>query len=356
MKMAHVPSALPRYLAFAFTGLILYASLHPLTGIRSPALSPLLFLTAAWPRYWTWFDLIVNVLAYVPLGFLVALSLRPPLWPWCASLLAILFGGALSFGVEVVQAWLPSRVSSNLDLGCNTLGAVVGSVLAWVYGERFFLRMALVQHRLLAPRPHAELGLLLAGLWLLTQLSPETLLFGAGDLRHLLPLFAVIPYAPTSFPLLEAAIVACNMLAIAMLMRELLADRPLPHVVLGVFFLIALAVRALAAAVLIDPMSALAWATQGARLGLEVGAVAVAVLLFLPSGGRVAIGALALMAGTVLVNITPVNPYSEIALAMWRQGHFLNFNGLTRLSAMLWPFVALPYLMVLNRKSPPARK
>lgn len=32
------------------------------------------------------------------------------------------------------------------------------------------------------------------------------------------------------------------------------------------------------------------------------------------------------MAGTVLVNVTP-NPYSEIALEAWRQGHFLNFNG-----------------------------
>ena len=41
----------------------------------------------------------------------------------------------------------------------------------------------------------------------------------------------------------------------------------------------------------------------------------------------------ALMAGTVLVNITPFNPYSVAALTAWRQGHFFNFNGLTRLTA-----------------------
>jgi hypothetical protein len=56
------------------------------------------------------------------------------------------------------------------------------------------------------------------------------------------------------------------------------------------------------------------------------------------------------MAGTVLVNLAPTNPYSAAALAAWRQGHFLNFNGLTRLVASFWPFIALPYLLLLGRR------
>ena len=52
----------------------------------------------------------------------------------------------------------------------------------------------------------------------------------------------------------------------------------------------------------------------------------------------------------MLVNLAPPNPYSLAALALWRQGHFLNFNGLTRLTASLWPFLALPYLTVLGRR------
>ena len=52
----------------------------------------------------------------------------------------------------------------------------------------------------------------------------------------------------------------------------------------------------------------------------------------------------------VLVNLAPTNPYSAAALATWRQGHFLNFNGVTRLVASLWPFLALPYLMLLGRR------
>jgi hypothetical protein len=53
------------------------------------------------------------------------------------------------------------------------------------------------------------------------------------------------------------------------------------------------------------------------------------------------------MAATVLVNLAPPNPYLADSLKVWQQGHFLNFNGLTRLVSALWPFVALGYLIYL---------
>ena len=56
------------------------------------------------------------------------------------------------------------------------------------------------------------------------------------------------------------------------------------------------------------------------------------------------------MAATVLVNLAPPNPYSAAALATWRQGHFLNFNGLTRLVSILWPFLTLPFLLLTTRR------
>ncbi len=34
-------------------------------------------------------------------------------------------------------------------------------------------------------------------------------------------------------------------------------------------------------------------------------------------------------------------------LTVWQQGHFLNFNGLTRLVSAVWPFAALAYLCLL---------
>ena len=75
-------------------------------------------------------DLVVNVVAYVPFGVMVALSCRSAgaarIW---AAFFAALFGGLLSLSVELVQACLPARTSSWLDLAANAGGALLGSAL-----------------------------------------------------------------------------------------------------------------------------------------------------------------------------------------------------------------------------------
>lgn len=343
-------SALPRYLALAYAGLVVYASLHPFSDWRDPGISPFTFLDSGWPRWWTGFDLTINILAYLPLGYLLALSLsrRPGRWP--PALLGALLAAAASLCLEGTQSWLPSRVPSILDFGCNALGGAIGALAAYLDGSRGLAWLARTERRLVAPIPHADLGLILLGLWLLTQLSPETLLFGAGDLRQLLELTPAIAYAPPSFFAIEATTIAFNTLAIGLLARTLLADRGSSWAILAAFFLFALAIRATAAGVLVGPREAMSWLTPGAGLGLAIGSALVAIGLAVPPTWRVALAGLALMAATVLVNLAPANPYSVAALTAWRQGHFLNFNGVTRLVASLWPFLALPYLMLLGRR------
>jgi len=73
-------------------------------------------------------DIIVNVLGFVPLGFLFAFwrgqvngSRR-----WGSYLFAISMGGLISLGIEVGQAYIPVRDSSLLDLICNTGGTGIG--------------------------------------------------------------------------------------------------------------------------------------------------------------------------------------------------------------------------------------
>ena len=343
------PHRLPRYLALAYAALIMYASLHPFSGWRETGLSPLAFLEAGWPRYWTSFDVAANILAYLPLGFLLTLALQRTPGQWLPALIAALSGAAISLGVETVQAWLPSRVPSNLDLASNALGSALGALLAGWQGARTFRTIARLQ-RQLAPTPHVDIALVLVGLWLLTQLSPETFLFGAGDLRHLLNIPPAVTYAPSSFFVIETAIIVCNGVAIGLMVGSLLAPRHAPFWLLGIFFALALAIRTLAAAILVGPLQAFAWLTPGAGLGMLIGAAALAVMSLLPASWRIALAGLALMAGTVLVNLAPPNPYSTVAMAAWRQGHFLNFNGLTRLVASVWPFLALPCLSLLGRR------
>ena len=344
-------SALPRYLALAYSVLIIYASLHPFSGWRDPGLPLLVFLDSGWPRYWTGFDLAVNIIVYVPLGFLLALSLRRLPWRWLQLPIVLLLASGLSLGLECMQTWLPSRVASNLDFGCNTLGAGLGALVACLQGDRLFDRLRLLQHRLLAPTRQAEIGLVLIGAWLLTQLSPETILFGAGDLRRLLEIPSAVTYAAQSFFAMETGIIVCNTVAVGLVARTLLARISPPYLELFAFFVFALAIRTLAAAILVGPAEALAWLTPGAGLGLMIGGGVLSIFLLLPGGLRHVAAGVALMAGTVLVNLAPPNPYSAVAFSVWQQGHFLNFNGLTRLSASLWPFFALAYLTTLGRRN-----
>lgn len=66
-----------------------------------------------------------NFVVFVPLGFLVALLLRP-LWWWLAGLLGV----AISAGIELAQLVLLSgRTPDEIDLLMNSAGAFAGAAL-----------------------------------------------------------------------------------------------------------------------------------------------------------------------------------------------------------------------------------
>ncbi len=181
------PSTLVRYLFAAYVPLVVYASLHPFSGWRDRGLPPFAFLTAPFPRPIQVFDVVANIIGYMPLGFLAVLAV----YPWLRRSYALGFGLAcsvsLSFTLESLQLYLPMRTSSNLDLLANTLGGAAGA-LAALATTRPLLDAEGLQHlrnRLFLPGRRTDLGLVLLGLWLFAQLNPETLLFGTGDLRDL---------------------------------------------------------------------------------------------------------------------------------------------------------------------------
>ena len=83
--------------------LVVYASLYPFNEWRDQGISPLRFLSAPLPQYWTGFDVVTNVLGYAPLGFLLALSAlrsRRVSWAITAAVLAV---ALLSLGIETLQ-------------------------------------------------------------------------------------------------------------------------------------------------------------------------------------------------------------------------------------------------------------
>ncbi|MGE0160496.1 MAG: VanZ family protein [Gemmatimonadales bacterium] len=84
-------------------------------------------LTARWGVY----DLVMNVVMFVPVGFVYALSrARARATTWATWLGAVALGALLSGAVELAQVFAPSRFPSLFDLAANTAGAGLGAWLA----------------------------------------------------------------------------------------------------------------------------------------------------------------------------------------------------------------------------------
>src|SRR6185295_14376369 len=180
-------SPLARYLFLAYVLLVVYATLYPFSGWRDSGISAFAYLTAAKPAYITAFDLAVNVLGYVPYGWLAVLAMYPRPKGFQALGSALVTGAGLALTLEAAQTFLPARFASNVDVACNLAGTALGAMLGMRSASWLFERSLLLRWRIrnVLPGARADAGLVLLAFWVATQLNPATLLFGAGDLRDL---------------------------------------------------------------------------------------------------------------------------------------------------------------------------
>jgi VanZ family protein len=347
-------SPLARILFAVFAALTVYASLYPMEGWRDPGVSPFAYLTAPWPRHVTRFDIAVNVLGYVPFGFLAAAALQPQLRGRSAFAAATLCALVLTLILEAVQTYIPARIASNLDALSNVLGAAIGAAAAVRYGPMLLAEGPFARWRRSAflSGSVVDLGLTLMGLWLFIQLNPTTLLFGAGDLREFIGAREPRGERPEFFIGIEALTAAANLTAAGLLASVLASPGAAVRAQIAILVAAALVVKTAAFAILMRAENVFAWFTPGAQVGLALGVAIVLFAASLPRGARLVTAALLIMAATVLVNLAPPNPYLTASLKVWQQGHFLNFNGLTRLVSALWPFAALGYLMYFAGSRP----
>jgi VanZ family protein len=327
--------------------LVVYATLHPLDGWRDHGQGAFDYLSAGWPAYVVRFDVAANVLGYIPLGFLGAAALYPRLRGAAAFLVSVAGGAALCLLLEAAQSYLPTRIASNLDVVANVAGTLAGAaagarVAPWLREHGPYRQW---RARAFLPGQAIDLGLVLLGLWLFVQLNPAMLLFGAGDLRDLLAVPETPDRAPHYFAAIEAVTAAANLVVVALILSLVSAPGHPVRWPIAALVAAALAVKSVASAALRD--EALAWVTPGAQQGLLAGIALGLAAVSLPRTARLVLAAVLVMAATVLVNLAPPNPYFAATLRAWQQGHFLNFNGLTRLVTAAWPFLALGYLIFL---------
>ncbi|HKW37408.1 MAG TPA: VanZ family protein [Burkholderiales bacterium] len=343
------PSTLARYLFAACLLLVVYASLHPFSGWRDRGLPTFAFLTASFNRPVPAFDVAVNVLGYVPLGFLAVLAAYPRLRGASGLAFGVACSILLSFVLETLQVYLPARTASNLDILANASGGSLGAIAAVVATGPLMEagRLQRLRDELFLPGGRVDLGLVLIGLWLFAQLSPETLLFGTGDLRDLFKAPSGKLYPAEVFLRVDAGVACANGLA-AGLLAACLVERNQPA--RGVVLLLiatALAAHSFAFGLLVTPQDVLSWVTPGALYGVAGAIVLLMIAVALPRATQLPLVGLALLAATAIVNLAPPNPYSTATFSLWQQGQYLNFNGLTRLVAIVWPFAAMLYLVLL---------
>ncbi|MEE8304562.1 MAG: VanZ family protein [Candidatus Tectomicrobia bacterium] len=70
---------------------------------------------------------VANFCLFLPLGFVYRLNRRQPGDPWCGR--PVVFGVAISMGIEVVQLFMPGRYTSPTDILANAVGVWAGAML-----------------------------------------------------------------------------------------------------------------------------------------------------------------------------------------------------------------------------------
>jgi VanZ family protein len=359
-------SPVARAALLAYLLLIVYASWFPFSGWRSSGLSPFAFLTLQMPRWWTGFDVMVNIVGYMPFGILIVLALHPRVRGLWAVAIAAVVGLLVSGTMEVVQNYLPSRVPSSLDLLTNAGGCLAGALLgAW------FAPMLLDRSRLYLLRQrwfaaHASQGLVLVALWPLAQVYPQNYLFGNGQILPLLSewlsdwldtdidlvtmLRGDVPMSVEQYWLSETIITACGMTGAALTLL-CLTRRGAPRLSLMLALIgVGIVVKTLASSLFFAPDNAFVWVTPGAEGGFLIGLIMLAGLAFAPQVAQRRLAVVTLVLSLIVVNTIPANPYFVSTLQAWQQGKFLNFNGAAQFLDMAWPFIALWFLLLPSHR------
>jgi VanZ family protein len=338
-------------LAILYGLAIAYASLQPFAPWIPPHAGTPFWPLAPWPLRWTRFDLLANVLAYLPFGLFVALI------PHRASPLlrvgvALAAGVVLSFGMETLQMFLPPRDASLVDLLANAAGALAGGLLggALVRAERTRRLLSAARERAFLSGRLGDIGIALLALWMTAQINPGIALFAVNFEPGLQAAAATAP--DTAATMLEAAQSAFQLAGVGLFLSLLLRDRRYVGGALLLLIGMAFLLKGLAAWLVLKPAAWEAWLKPGVAFGIAAGSLVLLLTAFMPRPAQVAACAIALLSSLLLPlagsDLTALP--APLTLFNWRYGHLLNFNGLTHTILLVWPLAASAWLFALAGK------
>ena len=324
--------------------LLAYASLYPFAPWRAPTGEAIAAAFVSSLRYVSAFDVLVNVVAYAPLGMLVCRRLvRGGSTQRAAILKATLAGAVFSVCMETLQLFIPGRISSIYDAIANTAGTALGAL---AFAEPWYSLgtqpLGEKREAFVVPGPWGDAGLMLVVIWLLAQLNPALPFFGAGNIVG-------TGLDTEDLTVLLGAAVAMSIWGFGLFVSVVLArDQGALRVTL-VLLSTALWLKFMAASFMLQPHFAEGWVSASRIVGLVVG-----VLLFVPTRrfsrmARTYLALVLILAGALFAKIVGAySPLEEfLRVFRWPYGQLANFVTLTRFLHELWPFGAVGYLIAL---------
>ncbi len=356
-------SPLSRVACIAYAILIIDASLYPFSGWRDIGIRPFDYLLAPWPARGLEFDIVVNVLGYLPLGLFGMFLLYPSLRGIVAVGVVTLASGALSAVLEAVQTYLPTRVASKVDLVTNLSGAFLGALLGAFFAEPVLDRGRLRELRFQWFERDASWGIVIVALWFGAILYPQSFAFASGNLTQTFGIALAEPewigflHEPSArdFSLEDLVVSSCFLSAAGLLFLNQLRSFAPRLLLIFAFLGLSVLCKTLGTGWTYSPGAPFVWITRGAFGSGIAAALILLVGLSLPRGGRNWLLRILLLFGVFLVNTLPANPYFDSATQDWAHGRLLNFYGLALGVSLAWPFVALAYSLRRERADRVAR-
>lgn len=368
-------------------------SLFPFVGWQDSPGPPWAFLFEGFPRYRTQFDIWSNFLAYIPMGLVWASlfsrlqarqfqsSRRLQTRVFLPALKSLVICLALSFAMECLQTYLPTRRAQWLDLLTNSMGGLAGAVL-WALGgsiQAFYQRQRRPFRGVICMTPLPggwPIGIGLMSLWLLAQAMGQSpwLAMSRNSLAALGLSAEIFSVGPGSGAMigLEAVLTASQLVCLAILVRLTLlglgaawANRLQAQwsMVLGLTLFIAVLIRGLwiwqlSPGASEDTLLFLAalhgWLNPGVQTGLFLAGLLGAAAFALEPRGLARLGvvliclALGLSASLGAVQGAPI-------LAGWGGRHWSNLQGLAYFCFEVWPLIFLMWMLMIASQPLPTK-
>lgn len=329
--------------------LVIYTSLTPFNFLLDSHLLPWSWLLAPTPRYIPIFDVITNIVGYLPFGFLMIFSLYPRLLKWSALIITLFLGIFVSGCLESLQTYLPTRIPSSIDWYSNTLGVLIGALFALPFSPQWLSGNRAARIRDLIFGEHQGFFLLLL-LCPLAQIYPQNTWLGMGDFG--LQITRISPF--WSFPLNNASqeilITSLATLSIGTVFLFGMRKNASPlKLISGLLFFMVL-LKLLISQFQFGQTGASKWWSASVSVGLAIGFLLIFLASFLSRKSLWLLAMTSILGLIILVNILPYNPYFYDLLEQLPQGKMTHINGLFAWISIVWPFLAI-ILLFKSRNS-----